>query len=192
MIVFNTSYEGQKKPQTYLDRLKRFAEDKYSRSEISLSSPTIVLSLNHIRFELVPAINNYGYQIPSPSSSCTEWIYTNPTGSDQALQDKNKSENYYIKPLIRLVKYWNTRQGGPFYSFSLEQYIVNKYFHFCTSLKDYFYDFWANFNCNYDTAQYIKEKVERAKKYAMQAKKYEEENMPVSAELEIKNIVPAL
>jgi len=55
MVVFDTS-DGKKKPQTYLNRLKNFAESKYSRSEIHQSHPTMVLSLNHIKFELVPAI----------------------------------------------------------------------------------------------------------------------------------------
>ena len=191
MVVFDTS-DGQKKPQAYLDRLKKFAETKYSTSEISQSSPTIVLSLNHIRFELVPAINNYGYQIPSPASSWTEWTSTDPAGANQTIQDKNKAENYQIKPLVRLIKYWNATQGHSFTSFSLEQYIVNKYFGSCIALRDYFYAFWSDFSCTYDTAQYIKDQVERAKKYATQAKQYEADNMPATAEAEIKKIVPTL
>ncbi len=191
MIVFDTS-DGQKKPQTYLDRLKTFAEKKYSSSEIYQSSPTIVLSLNHIKFELVPAINNYGYQIPSPASSWLEWMSTDPSAANKVILDKNVAENFQIKPLVRLIKYWNAKQGYPYASFDIEQYIVNKYFWSCTSLKDYFYAFWESFNCTYDTAQYIKDKVDRAKKYAAAAKQYEADNMPVSAELEIKKIVPSL
>jgi len=191
MIVFDTS-DGQKKPQTYLDRLKRFAEAKYSTSEISQSNPTIVLSLNHIRFELVPAIYNYGYQIPSPASSWTEWTSTDPTGTNNALQDKNKAENYQIKPLVRLFKYWNASKGHPFRSFELEQYIVGKYFWSCSALKDYFYDLWSGFNCTNGTAQYIKDMVESAKAHARKAKEYEDDGMPATAESEIKKIVPAL
>ncbi len=191
MVVFDTS-DGQKKPQAYLDRLKKFSETKYSTSEISQSNPTIVLSLNHTKFELVPALNNYGYQIPSPASSWTEWIFTDPKAANQAIQDKNKAESYQIKPLVRLIKYWNATQGHPFTSFSIEQYIVGKYFWSCTVLKDYFYNFWSDFSCSYDTAQYIKDKVERAKRYAAQAKQYEDNNMPFSAEDEIKKIVPIL
>lgn len=191
MIVFNTS-DGQKKPQTYLDRLKRFAEAKYSTSEIYQSSPTIVLSLNHIKFELVPAIYNYAYQIPSPSSSCMEWMSTDPLGANQALQDKNKAENYQIKPLVRLIKYWNSTQGHLFTSFSIEQYIVGKYFWSCTTLRDYFYAFWDDFSCADGCSQNTKDRVARAKKYAAQAKQYEADNMPASAETEIKKIVPSL
>ncbi|MBL1176813.1 SMODS domain-containing nucleotidyltransferase [Pantanalinema sp. GBBB05] len=191
MVVFNTS-DGQKKPQTYLDRLRRFVEAKYSTSEIHQSHPTIVLSLNHINFELVPAIYNYGYQIPSPASSWLEWTNTAPSGTNQLLQDKNKINNYQIKPLVRLIKYWNTRKGHPFTSFSLEQYIVNQSFWGCLTLKDYFYEFWAGFSCTYDTAQYIKNMVDNAKYYARKAKEYEDSDMPASAELEIRKIVPSL
>jgi hypothetical protein len=192
MIVFNTSKEGQKKPQTYLDRLKRFAETKYSTSEVFQSSPTIVLSLNHINFELVPAIYSYGYQIPSPASSWTDWMATDPTAANQALQDKNKQNNYQIKPLVRLVKYWNATKGHPFASFLLEQYIIGMYFGSGSALRNYFYDFWSALSCTYDTAQYIKDMVNSAKEHARKAKEFEDKDMPVSAESEIKKIVPEL
>jgi predicted nucleotidyltransferase len=191
MVVFNTS-EGQKKPQTYLDRLKHFTEEKYSSSEIYQSHPTIVLSLNHIKFELVPAIYNYGYQIPSPASSWMEWINTDPAGINQLLQTRNKDNYYYIKPLIRLIKYWNRLNGGLFNSFSIEQYIIDIPYWESSTLKDYFYEFLLNFSCSSTSPQRTKNKIETAKKYAMQAKKYEKENMPVLAELEIKKIVPSL
>lgn len=53
MVVFDNS--NNYNPQTYLNRLKSFVENYYSTSEIHQSSPTIVLKLNHIKFELVPA-----------------------------------------------------------------------------------------------------------------------------------------
>lgn len=193
MIVFSTT-DGQKKPQTYLDRLKKFANEKYSTSEIYQSHPTLVLSLNHIKFELVPAVYNYGYMIPSPSpsSSWQEWTYTDPAKANQALLDKNIANNYAIKPLVRLIKYWNAKQGYPYTSFSLEQYIINRYYFGCSSLKDYFYQFWSDFNANFGDSQTTKDKVARAKKYAAEAKSLESNNCPYLAEDEIKKIVPAL
>jgi len=191
MIVFDTS-DGQKKPQTYLDRLKKFAEGKYSTSEIFQSSPTIVLSLNHIKFELVPATYNYGYQIPSPASSWADWMPTDPVAANKALQDKNTAENSKIKPLVRLIKYWNALKGHPFTSFSLEQHIISRYFYSCSSLSDYFYAFWSGFDCPSGASQTTKDKVATAKKYAQNAKDYEARNYPVTAEDEIKKIVPSL
>lgn len=191
MIVFSTQ-DGKKTPQTYLDRLRRFAETKYSTSEIYQSSPTIVLSLNHIRFELVPAIYDYGYQIPSPASSWSKWLRTDPSQADKDILDKNKDNNYQIKPLVRLIKYWNATQGYPFTSYSLERYIVQKYYWGCISLRDYFYAFWSDFECQWDSPQSTKDKVKRAKKYAQEAKNYEMEDMPITAENEIEKIVPSL
>ena len=192
MVVFNTATESQKKPQTYLDRLKKFAEAKYSTSEYSQSTPTIVLTLNHIHFELVPAISNYGYQIPSPASSWSEWMPTDPIAANKALQDKNVANGSLIKPLVRLIKYWNAKKNYPFASFVLEQYIVNKYFYSCSSLRDYFYAFWADFNCTSDSPQYVKDLLITAKKYAQNAKDYEARGYAPTAEDEIKKIVPAL
>jgi Second Messenger Oligonucleotide or Dinucleotide Synthetase domain len=192
MVVFKISSESVKKPQTYLDRLKRFVEAKYSTSEVHQSSPTVELSLNHIKFELVPAVYSCGYQIPSGASSWTEWILTDPSGTNQALLDKNNANNYQIKPIVRLVKYWNAGKGHHFTSFSLEEYIVRKSFWSCAALRDYFYDFWSGFSCTQDTPQYIKDKVESAKQHAKKAKEYEDNNMAASAELEIKRIVPEL
>ncbi len=191
MIVLDTS-DGKKKPQTYLSRLKKFAENKYSTSEIYQSHPTIVLSLNHIKFELVPAIYEWGYQIPSPASDWMDWMSTDPNATNQELTNKNNSENYKIKPVIRLIKYWNASQGHPYNSFSLERYIVDIFFWSCTAVKDYFYSFWSGFDYNWGTPKYIKDKVDRAKKYAEKAKQYEDDYMPASAETEIKKIVPEL
>jgi hypothetical protein len=188
MVVFNT-IDGQKKPQTYLDRLRRFVESRYSRSEIRQSHPTIVLSLNHIKFELVPAIESYSYQIPSPGSSWIEWTSTDPSSANQSLEEKNKNNNYQIKPLVRLIKYWNTCNRYPFSSFAIEQYIVEKTFLRCSGLKDYFYEFWSGFDYKYDAAQNTKNMVDNAKNYSRRAKEYENENMPVHAEIEIKKIV---
>jgi predicted nucleotidyltransferase len=192
MVVFDTS-DGKKKPQTYLDRLRRFAENKYSTSEIKQSSPTLVLSLNHISFELVPAVYEYySYQIPSPASAYFDWMATDPNGSNQALIDKNKSNNYLIKPLVRLVKYWNANNNYPYASYSLENYILDQYFYPNTSLKYLFYQFWSGFNYTYDTSQWIKDKVDLAKKRTANAKSYDEQDMPASALSEIKKVIPSL
>jgi predicted nucleotidyltransferase len=77
MVVFR---DGSLRPQSYLDRLRRFVEVTYTRSEIRQSSPTIQLELNHIRFELVPAIQHFwgSLQIPNKSSQNQGWMDTDP------------------------------------------------------------------------------------------------------------------
>lgn len=193
MVVFNTS-EGEKKPQAYLDRLRNFVNYHYSSSSIKQSHPTIVLSLKHIHFELVPAIEGMwsGLQIPSPSSDWNDWMSTDPSSAKQELQDKNKSNDYRINPLVRIIKFWNARNGYPFSSYSIEKYIIESSFWGDYALKDYFYSFWSGMSYNWGDSQSLKNKVDKAKKHAETAKEYETSNMPVSAESEIEKMVPSL
>ncbi|KAA6329430.1 hypothetical protein EZS27_021767 [termite gut metagenome] len=128
MIVFNP--QGYL-PQTLLNQLRRFVETYYSRSEIHQSSPTIVLELGHIRFELVPALPGsvWGieeYLIPSPASSYQNWTRTNPSQLKRDLNAKNTQHNSYIKPLVRILKYWNAQNGKVFSSYELEKHVINQ------------------------------------------------------------------
>ena len=191
MIVFDSSAE-KLKPQTYLNKLKTFVETSYSSSEVHQSTPTIILELTHIKFDLVPALKQWGsvYQIPSPASSWQDWITTNPTESDERLTSANKSNNNQIKPLVRLAKYWNALNGRHFVSFSLEEYICGMSFYGCTSIKDYYFRFWDSFSCNASTAQYIKDKVQRGKDRIQKIKTLENSGQAVAAENEMVSMLP--
>ena len=113
-------------PQTYLDRVRRAVEAKYSTSDIKQSSPTIVLQMNHIKFEITPAINFYSeYKIKNPWGG---WICTNCLTDFNNLTTANTNNCYKIKPVIRLVKYWNkTRNSRGFASYQIERNIVDHY-----------------------------------------------------------------
>lgn len=150
MIEFDDA--NRTKPQTYLNWLKEFANTYYNRSEIHQDFPTIALELNHIRFELVPAVSpwgNNGLQIPAPQSMMyLNWISTNP---DQLKQDElssNKNWGYKLKPIIRLMKYWNVRRGKFMQSYALEQYLTHLVYYGCNTLEDYFFHAAENIYMN--------------------------------------------
>lgn len=192
MIVFNSS-GGEETPYRYLDQLRRFVNAEYSTPEIQPSSSKILLRLDRMNFELVPAIDNSGeYKIPSPKSVLTDWMTTDPTRTKKAFQEKNKSNHNNIKPLIRLAKYWNALNNHPYTPFSLERHIVDRYFLFCTSLKDYFYSFWDDISYNFNTSRHIIDMIDSVKRHINRARKYEHDNMQASAEKVIKKIVPIL
>lgn len=142
MVVFNN--KCQFKPATLLDKLRNFVNYYYSRSEIHQDHPTMVLELNHIKFELVPAYQTYSwsdyYNIPAPSTNYADWLQTNPAEIKQKVNDANIRYNYQIKRLIRLLKYWNVRNYMVYSSFNLEEHIAGRSFYLCTSLEDYFFD----------------------------------------------------
>ena len=187
MVVFNNPYGY--KPQSFLDRLKKFAEYYYSSSEIHQSSPSLVLELNHIKFELPPAYKNYGiYYIPDGPSN---WRTTDPDGFSDALIECNKNNGYKIKPVVRLLKHWNIQKNGrDLPSFLLEKTIAEelKYSYFsCTSYTDYLKAGLEKIKYKTDNNE-----VNNALESIKQALSYEQQNMPYSAEVEIKKVFPEI
>ncbi len=190
MIVFN---DDSYKPQTYLNKLRRFVKTRYNTSEIYQSNPTIVLNLNHIKFELVPALNTYiegKYRIPDKANSYNEWIHTNPNEFNAILTNKNQNNNDKIKPLIRLVKYWNAYRGHIFYSYLKEKEIVNKYYFNCNNLKDYFYDYMLSLKDSGYKYQKTVNEVARAKNIINKVQTYENLGYDSRATEEIKKLLP--
>lgn len=162
MVVFNNQY--QFKPATLLDKLRNFVNHYYSRSEIHQDHPTMVLELNHIKFELVPAYQTYSwsdyYNIPAPSTNYADWLLTNPSEIKRKVNDANNRYNYQIKRLIRLLKYWNVRNYMVYSSFDLEDHIAGRVFYLCTSLEDYFFDAISGLP-TYTLPQYKRDKVKK-------------------------------
>ena len=187
MVVFNDGADY--KPQTLMTRLKTFAESNYSKNEIYQSSPTIVLELGHIMFELAPAYISWGtYYIPAPASSYLSWVSTNPNGMKTNLENKHKDNNYVIRDLIQILKYWNVNNGKVYSSYELEKYILDKSFWFCTNLKEYFYSAVEGLS-TWNLPDYKKTKVENLKTIIANTKKHEADGMPITAETEIKKAI---
>lgn len=185
MIVFA---ESGYTPQTYLDRLRRFVETYYSTSDIKQSSPTIILQLNHIRFDLVPALKGAwsGYQIPSGSSA---WQATDPNDLNAALTAKNQAEMSLIKPTIRLAKFWNAQAGYVYDSFGFERWIVEQSYYLATNQKDYLFSVIDKLNAT-ETAQWRNDRITRAKQIVAKVRECERGNMPYTAETEVKKLIP--
>jgi hypothetical protein len=185
MIVFK---EGGYAPQTYLNRLRTFVDKYYASSDVKQSSPTIVLELNHIKFDLVPALSSVwsGYQIPKRPN---DWQATNPNDFNASLTAKNTSSQSLIKPTIRLMKYWNAKNGYVFDSFSLEKWIVDQSYWLASTQRDYLFATIDKLPTPTDT-QWRKERVERAKKIVSDTRAWEASGYPVSAEGEVKKLIP--
>ena len=191
MIVFDNS--DNLKPQTFISRLKRFAEVYYSSSEIYQSHPTFVLDLNHIKFDLVPSYrSSWGsLYIPAKSHSFEEWMHSEPFSLNSLLNAANAANGYRIRPLIRLVKYWNATENYIYNSFELEQSLVAMNFYFYSNLKECLFSAIDNlYNSRWNLPDYKKVKVERAKKIIDNTRYNEQNDMPYTAEEEIKKLYP--
>lgn len=184
MIVFS---DNTATPQTYLNRLKAFVEKRYGSSEIYQSSPTIVLELNHIRFDLVPATTTWAGELQIPNGS-GGWMTTNPNDFNSTLDAKNKEHKSLIKPTIRLFKYWNATARFPFQSFEMEKWVCGLSFWWLTNQKDYFFAVIENLSTNSSYAKWVNDEITRAKNIVANVRQYEKDEKPVTAENEIKKL----
>lgn len=191
MVVFDTS-SSTYTPATYLRWLREFAVAKYATSEIYPSHPTVVLELSRIKIELVPAIKSAldDYQIPALSSSYSSWLTTHPNAFNSQVSSKNTNEKSLIRPMIRLMKYWNAKNGYPYSSYSLEQLIVNQIYYFCNNLWDYIHLFVSNLSTYNLSSIDARNKVMRLKDICTAAKSLETNGYPSSAESKIIEAFP--
>ncbi|WP_208509610.1 SMODS domain-containing nucleotidyltransferase [Variovorax paradoxus] len=188
MIVFA---QGGAVPQTYLDRLRRFAEQHYSTSDIKQSSPSVVLQLNHIKFDLVPALKAWGttYQIPDGPSA---WQYTNPNDFNGQLDTINQKELYKIKPMIRLLKFWNAEAGYVYDAYSLEKFVVGLSYYAVINIRDYLFTAFDNLYLDGEQTQWRKDKLKRAKDIIAEVRALERDGYPNLAEAEVKKLIPSV
>lgn len=177
-------------PQTYIDRLKRFAEQYYSTSDIKQSSPSLVLQLNHIKFDLVPALKVWGtnYQIPNGPSA---WQNTNPNDFNEQLDLCNQKELYKIKPMIRLLKYWNAEADYVYDAYSIERFVVSLSYYGVINIRDYLFTAFDNLSLGSEQAQWRKDKLKRAKDIIAEVRSLESNGYPNLAEAEVKKLIPS-
>ncbi len=131
IIQFDTEIYPKYTAETYRNKLKRFAEHWYSSSLVYKDFPTVVLELQNIKFDLVPAIQEVSFldyvtlYIPDRFNN---WQTTEPFAFSQKLTKANSAYNNIVKPIVRLLKFWNASASYPFASFELEQLIADMNF----------------------------------------------------------------
>lgn len=120
-------------PSTYRKHLHDFAEQYYPNSISYKSKPSVVIELNHINYDLVPAhIREEGFLFTSEEiyipKNDTDWMHTDVHGFSEKLEEKNEKYDYNVKRIIRLLKAWNAKVNYPIGSYSLERIIADMNF----------------------------------------------------------------
>lgn len=185
MVVFS---DKDKAPQTYLDRLRGFVETHFKRSIVRQDHPTIVLELDHIKFDLVPAIKNWwsGLNIPDKEG---DWQSTDPDGFNKQLAERHAECDQKLRPAIRLIKYWNANSGYPFESFGLEKWIVERSYWTCESLQDYFFAIIDKLDPDMGNAEWEIDCIRRAQQLVDNIREFEKRD-PRRAEAELRKLIP--
>lgn len=192
LVIFDSS----SKPQTYLNKLKSFADKYYFQSIVKQSSPAIVLSLNHINFDLVPGKKTwffFDYKIPSPNDYLEDWKGTNLFSLNSDLNNLNKESGYKLKKAIRVVKYWNALNDYVYDSFELEKNLVEHWFSNCNNTKEYFYECVDCITSyGWSISSYKKRKLDLLNEKKSYIQFMENANALDEAEKELDNLIPQL
>lgn len=130
MILFDTS-KTKYSPGTYRRWIHDVIAAAYPYSISKKDAPAIKLILNHIMFDLVPAILEQGwygtyYNIPGSGDN---WRQTVPNDINQLVSDRNQAYgNNIIRNVIRLCKHWNAGARYPKESYLMEKEISELFF----------------------------------------------------------------
>lgn len=192
MVIFD---EKRWESQTYLNKLKSFAEEHYPKAERYQDHPTIVIEDEKIKFELVPCIYKEEstfllekYLVPQRQNSELEWIKTEP---DYLKNKLNKFVN--TKPtlinLILLFKYWNLCNGSLYKTFKIESFMIDK-FDYEEALDYNFFKLIDNLNYSNTDAQNDLNRVIKKQKDRIEL--LLENDMEEYALLETQKILPLI
>ncbi len=146
LVIFkNDEYQ----PDTYLNQIRKLCDKKiYPRTEVYSDHPSVVVPLEHVKFEIIPAYQYSGdtVKIPAPRGKELKWIKTSPTVFKKNVLTKNSNNGNMILPTIRILKYWNYLNGRPFDSYYLEDFIITHSYSYCSVLKEYVYEVISDLN----------------------------------------------
>ncbi|MFN8436004.1 MAG: nucleotidyltransferase domain-containing protein [Cytophagales bacterium] len=171
LVQFSSEYD-RLKPESYRNQLKKFAEKFYKTGSVIKDHPSIVIELNHINFDLVPAIFDEGIfydsiEIPGKES---DWIETDPAKFNEELTNANTKYASIVKPIVRLLKYWNASQGYPYSSYELETMIADMNFSNDNYQSGFLYAIKEL--STWDLSNYASKKVDTLKSNAKWIKEY--------------------
>jgi|GEM_PF-2806015 len=99
----------------------------FSSSEEELRQLKIPMKFGTI--QLVPAIvvdSDSGSNLYIASTSNASWIQSNPLHFDENINNKNNATSFLLKPIIRLLKYWNCTHGRYFSTETIELFVANR------------------------------------------------------------------
>ena len=194
MVVFNhTEYE--RTPETYRNWLKTFADNTYAYrygSEVVKTFPTVTIRLNNINYDLVPAMEEefwlFQPNIHIPSSG-GGWQQTNPNDVKEKLVAQNTRYNSIVKPIIRLMKAWNSNKSYPYDSYELELIITDMNFSGDNYETGFFYAV-DSLSTSWNDTQTKRDKVESLQYNISQVKYYLDQWDLVKAKSWLHRVLP--
>jgi hypothetical protein len=120
-VVLERSYYQENGQASLLDKVKRVLKRTYPDTpEISRNGQAVTITFTDFRVDVVPGFIRDGGGYLIPDSILGRWIATDPKRHVSAWQLANKSHNYKLSPLSKMLKAWNREHSRLLRSFHLE------------------------------------------------------------------------
>ncbi len=105
--------------RAFLYWVRNDLNERYATTKVSSRQVAVKLDFTTILTDVVPCFPRPGggYLMPNGQGG---WMATNPPYHTQLIADAHREQAYRLKPLIRLVKWWNIANGHHLSSFHVE------------------------------------------------------------------------
>ncbi len=102
--------------RAFLYWVRNDLNERYATTKVSSRQVAVKLDFTTILTDVVPCFPRPGggYLMPNGQGG---WMATNPPYHTQLIADAHREQAYRLKPLIRLVKWWNIANGHHLSSF---------------------------------------------------------------------------
>lgn len=113
------TYKSRSSGLVYL--VRNGLKEGYPNSEVSSSGAAVVMEMTIFNVDVVPVFprDGGGYLVADGNDG---WNATNPNVHFKLMEDHNKQDDL-LKPLVKLMKYWNICNGELLQSFHLEMMV---------------------------------------------------------------------
>jgi predicted nucleotidyltransferase len=189
MIIFDHN-RLELQPESYRQRLIKFADAYYSNSFSKMDFPTVRVDMKHITLDLIPTKKNNFWGTHHIPDRNNQWMETNPDSFTKDLETKNKNNSSVVKPVIRLLKAWNANAGYPYESFKLEKVVAGKMF-WSGNIDDDFFAVIENNMSSWDlSTQGAKDKLQVMKNAIANVKSYMKQDNDAQTKLWLHRVLP--
>lgn len=109
--------------RAFLYWIRKLLNDRYYATNVSSKQVAVKLDFSTIVVEVVPCFprKGGGYLMPNGSGG---WMNTNPPYHTTYITDADRAHGNRLKPLIKLIKFWNIANGHHLRSFHVEMMVT--------------------------------------------------------------------
>lgn len=116
-------------PQSVLTKMKNYLNGLSDyKDKVYQDRPCVTIKLSDKNFDVLPSFAQLGGGYMIPSYDLSGWTFSDPEQLTKDLNATHKQKNYKLKPVIKVIKYWNREFNGKLIpSYHIEEAAINMF-----------------------------------------------------------------